>query len=300
MFTKNDLSTNLINNSDQLFIDYIIDFLNNFYKTFKILDKDEILKRINVLDYVGYEKKENGYICNSDKACFGSGFYYYVAINKEVTDKTLIKAYLYHELIHCMSIHYENNKEVNGYNKLFHNNSIFDEIMTEYYSQKLLMNENINMENKYIYQKDDNYELSSTYNGCGYHEYMGLANMYNSLFLDSLLLGKFIDNNYFINELNNIIYNNNLSMDYNSFVNENDPKKRYEDITILFINYLIDAYKNDSGKEEIYKDYSIVDFMSYAPKEYINNHEIPYRLLQGIINNEISKFLGSQKKIKRL
>ena len=57
MFTKNDLSTNLINNSDQLFIDYIIDFLNNFYKTFKILDKDEILKRINVLDYVGYEKK---------------------------------------------------------------------------------------------------------------------------------------------------------------------------------------------------------------------------------------------------
>lgn len=300
MFTKNDLSTKLINNSDSLFIDYIIDFLNNFYNTFKILDKDEILKRINVLDYVGYENKENGYICNSDKACFGSGFYYYIAVNKDVTDKTLIKAYLYHELIHCMSIHYENNKEINGYNKLFHNNSIFDEIMTEYYSQKLLVNEGINIENKFIYEKDDNYELSTTYNGCGYHEYMGLAGMYDALFLDYLLIGKFIDNNVFINNLNEIIYNNNLNMDYNSFVNENDPRKRYEDITILFINYLIDAYKEDACKEEIYKDYSIVDFMSYAPKEYINNIEIPYRLLQSIINNEINKFLYSQKKIKIL
>ena len=300
MFTKNDLSTNLINNSDSLFIDYVIDFLNNFYNTFKILSKEEILKRINILEYIGYENKEKGYICDSDKACFGSGFYYYIAVNKNVTDKNLIKAYLYHELIHCMSIHKENGKVVNGYNKIFHNNSIFDEILTEYYSQKLLVNEDINITNKYIYEQDDNYELSSTYNGCGYHEYMGLASMYDSLFLDSLLEGKFINNDIFINSLNNIIYSNNLNMDYNSFINENDPQKRYEDITLLFINYLIDVYKDDPCKEEIYKDYSIYDFMSYAPKEYIDNKEIPYRLLQTIINNEIHKFLCSKRAIKRL
>ena len=296
MFTIDDLSDNLVNNSSLIFINIILSFLNNFYNTYKVLDKEEILNRINRLEYIGYEDKTKGYYCNTDKACFGSGFYYYIALNKNVNDKNLIKAYLYHELIHCISLHYENNNLVSGYNNETSTN-IFDEIITEYYTHKLLINENININNKFIYNKNNNYELYSEYNACGYHEYMGLGEMYYSLFLDTLLEGKLISNDLFINEFNNIVSTNNLDLTYEDFITNKDPNKRYIDITILFINYLINCYRDDYCKEEIIKDYSIYDFLSKAPKEKVDNNIVPCRLLESIIYDNINNFLSSQKKV---
>ena len=80
MFTIDDLRENLVNNSDIYFINIVIDFLNNFYNTYKVLSKEEILERINKLEYIGYNKDQ--YTLEEDEyATFGSGIYYYVALN---------------------------------------------------------------------------------------------------------------------------------------------------------------------------------------------------------------------------
>ncbi len=297
MFTKNDLSTNLINNSNKVFINILLDFLNNFFNTFKILNRYEILKRINKLEYIGYEDKSKGYICDDDKACFGSGFYYYVALNKEVIDKNLIKAYIYHELIHCLSLHNEDKKEINGFKKPFIFNPIFDEIMTEYYAHTLLKNENIIFENEYIYEEDNNHKIYSTYNGCGYHKYMGLAKIYDFIFNFNLLKGKFIHNKSLINEINNLIYNNNLSINYDDFINCDDPLKRYYDITLLFISKLKTIY-DGRNKEEIMNDQNITNYLELILKEERGNKVKPYKDIDIFILNELYEYLCSKNKTK--
>lgn len=298
MFTKNDLSNNLINNSNKVFIDILLDFLNNFFNTFHILNRYEILKRINKLEYIGYEIKEKGYICDDEKATFGSGFYYYVALNKDVVDINLIKAYIYHELVHCMSLHIENNEEINGFKKPFINNPIFDEIMTEFYAHILLQKENIIFENKYIYEEKDEYKLYSTYNGCGYHKYMGLAKLYDFIFNKNLLKGKFVHNKSLINEINSISFNNNLDIDYNEFINCDDPIKRYYDITILFLNKLKNVYGDN--KDNIVNDINIKKFLDLVLQEQDHFKIKPYKDIDIMVFNEIYKYLCSQNKIKIL
>ena len=84
--------------------------------------------------------------------------------------------------------------------------------------------------------------------------------MYDSLFLDSLLEGKFINNDIFINSLNNIIYSNNLNMDYNSFINEKNlnltqslyEKKRYEEHGLkVLMTRTNDSYGLQMGDESL-------------------------------------------------
>ena len=298
MFTKNDLTKKLVNNSNKFFINILLNFLNNFYNTFKILNKKEMLKRINKLEYIGFEDKKNGYICDDDKACFGSGLYYYIAINKDLRNINLIKAYLYHELIHCLSIHKENKKEINGYKKPFVYNPIFDEIMTEYYAHILLLNENIIFENNYVYEENNNYRLYSTYNGCGYHEFMGLAKIYDYIFNNNLLKGKFINNKCLINEINNLNHNFNLDINYIDFINCNDPIKRYYDITILFLSKLKGMYNNEN-KENIVNDKNISNYLELVLKENDGNSIKPYKDLDIMIFNELYNYLCGQSKVKK-
>ena len=299
MFTRDDLSNNLINNSNKVFIDILLDFLNNFFNTYHILNRYEILKRINKLEYIGYEDRTKGYICDDDKACFGSGFYFYIALNRNVTDKNLIKAYLYHELIHCLSLHIEDKKEINGFKKPFIFSPIFDEIMTEYYAHTLLQKENINFENKYIYEEDNNHKLYSTYNGCGYHKYMGLAKIYDFIFNYNLLKGKFVHNKSLINEINDLINNSDLSLDYDEFINCDDPIKRYYDITLLFITKLKNNY-NEDNKDNIVDDSNITNYLELILKEDNGNKIKPYKEIDIMILNEIYKYLYSQNKRKIL
>ena len=296
MITKYDLSRKLISKLDPLYINILIDFLNNFYTTYKVLSKSEIIRRINKMEYIGYENKEKGYICDDDKACFGSGFYYYIAVNPNIHNKDEVKAYVYHELIHCLSLHNENNKEVNGYKKPFYINPIFDEIITEFYAHTLLMKENINFRRTYVYEESDDYKLYSEYNGCGYHEYMGLAKIYDYIFNNNLLKGKFINNNYLKKEVEDIIYQNNLTLDYNEFINCIDPIKRYYDITLLFISKLKSLYNYD--KEQIANDKNIPEFLDLIIKEESDNSIKPYKDLDIMIFNEIYKYLCSQTKRK--
>ena len=298
MFTKNDLSNDLINNSTSFYINILLDFLNNFYNTYKILSRKEILNRINRLEYIGFENRDNGYICDDDKSTFGEGFYYYVAVNKNVDNNDLIKAYTYHELIHCLSIHKENRKQINGFKSPFILNPIFDEIMTEFYAHTLLVKENINIQNTYIYEENSNYKLYSEYNGCGYHKYMGLAKIYDYIFNRNLLRGKFIDNNDLINEINNISFNNNLDIDYKEFINCDDPIKRYYDIALIFISKLKDTYNFNGNKEQIVNDEHINTFLDLILKEQDSFSTKPYKDIDVMIFNEIYKYLCSQNKIK--
>lgn len=297
MITKYDLSRKLISKLEPFYINIMIDFLNNFYNTFKVLSKSEMIRRINKLEYVGYENKSRGYICDDDKACFGSGFYYYIAVNSDIHNKDEIKAYVYHELIHCLSIHNENNIEVNGYKRPFYINPIFDEIITEFYAHTLLMKENINFRNKFVYEESNDYKLYAEYNGCGYHEYMGLAKLYDYIFNKNLLKGKFINNDYLRKEVENIIFNDNLDFDYNEFINCNDSIKRYYDVTLLFISKLKTMY-NNSNKEQIVNDKNIPEFLNLIIKEESDNNIKPYKDLDIMIFNEIYKYLCSQTKRK--
>ncbi len=296
MITKDDLQGRLINNSNDFFINILLDFINNFYKTFKILNKQEIIKRINKLEYIGYENTSRGYICDDDKACFGCGLYYYIAVNKDIIDYSELKACLYHELIHCLSIHRERSNIVNGYKKPLEFKPLFDEIITEFYAHKLLLNENINFNNKFVYEREQDYTLYSDYNGCGYHEYMGLAKLYDYVFNRNLLYGKFINTSALRNEINDLIYNYNLNLTYEYFINNDDPIGRYLDITKLFLYKLIDTYNYNcnSNYEIIHNDKRVNEYLDLGLKEETPYYIQPYNELETLIYNELDTYIYNQ------
>ncbi len=299
MFTINDLSKKLVNNSDVFFINIIIDFLNNFINTYDILSKEEILYRINKLEYIGLSNEL--YRCDDSNATFGSGFYYYVALNKknQNLDINMIKSYLYHELIHCLSDHYEKKKIVNGLSISINVGSLFDEIMTEYYSQILLHNENIINNQKKIIREDDNNKEYIYYKGSGYHRYMPLGVIYDYLFQNGLIKAKFIDNRLFIKKYNNLMnYLNINNLDYITFINETDFKKRFKNITMIFIKYLIYYYeKNNLNKKDIINDKYLLCFINFLSKEKIHDIIIPNRELYFYIYNELFKYIYKDEKI---
>jgi len=294
MFTKDDLSIELINSSDIYFINIIIDFLNNFYNTYKILTKEEIKEAINKLEYIGFSKNQYK-IDSSEHATFGRGIYYYIALNNHYlnSDISVHKSYLYHELIHCLSSYKDHHKEVNGLNK--DHITIFDEIMTEYYSQILLMNENINNYHIQVYEEDSNYKLYSSYYGNGYHLYMPLAKIYDYVFQNDLIRAKFINQKIFNKYFNELLKKIDINdFDYDSFINETDYKIRYYQITELFIKYLIYLYNNNGIDIKLmFNDKNISYFIELLNKEKINNIIMPNRELclyiYDLINNNIYK-----------
>ena len=292
MFTRDDLQDRIKRNSNDIFIDILLEFMNNFYKTFKILNKQELLKRINKLEYIGYEDISRGYICNSDKACFGQGFYYYIAVNRDVIDYSELKACLYHELIHCLSIHRERSNIVSGYKNPDLYRPLFDEIITEFYAHTLLSQEGINYNNRFIHDENIDYKLVSTYNGCGYHEYMGLGKLYDYVFNRNLLYGKFINTASLRNEINDLIYNYNLDMTYDSFINNDDPIRRYIDVTKLFLYKLIDTYNHNCNYnyEIINKDKHINEYLDLGLKEETPYYIKPYSELEELIVYELDKY----------
>ncbi len=299
MFTIDDVRENLVNNSDIYFINIVIDFLNNFYNTYKVLSKEEILERINKLEYIGYNKDQ--YTLDEDEyATFGSGIYYYVALNSKYKDDSYAKhkSYLYHELTHALSNHMEDKNEVNGLNTSFNDGLLLDEIMTEYYSQILLMNENINNFHIKVFNESKNYLLYSSYYGNGYHLYMPLAKIYDYIFQNDLLKAKFIDTRVFNHKLNDIINKANINFSYKDLVDERNYKKRYYQITEFFIKYLVYHYKsNNLDINLLPNDRDIEIYLSLINQEVINNITIPNRELYFYLYNEVYNSLYKDKKL---
>jgi hypothetical protein len=299
MITINDLSENLVNNSNSIFITIIIDFINDFIETFNILSKEEILKRINRLEYIGVEKDQ--YKVFDADATFGSGIYFYIALNSKYQDSpfSTIKSFMYHELIHCLSSHYEDNELKEGLCLGVNNGTLFDEIMTDYYAQLLLFRRKIyNYRRDIITIKPDYQEYIDSYR-IGYNIFSSLGKTYDYIFRKDLMEAKFIDSRPFINKFNSLIKELNInSFDYNSFINEKDFHKRLFNISEIFVKYLISSYENNNiDKIEIMYDQKINCFINMLSKEKHQNIVVPNQQLTFYIYNELYKFVYKENKL---
>jgi len=299
MVTINDLSKNLVNNSNIIFINIIIDFINDFINTFNILSKEEILNRINRLEYIGISK--NQYKVFDADATFGSGIYFYIALNSKYENypQDTIKSSIYHELIHCVSSYYENNELKEGLCLDVNNGTLFDEIMTDYYAQLLLFKRNIYNYRRDIIANNETYQEYIDSYRIGYNIFSSLGKTYDFIFHNDLLEAKFVNLKRFIDKFNILIKELDInSFDYNSFINEKDYHKRLFNISEIFVKYLINFYeKNNIKRTEIIYDQKINCFINMLSKEQHNSIIVPNQQLTFYIYNELYKFIYKEDKL---
>ena len=241
----NEISQGLLDNTDDQLKPYLVDFCNQFLKTFpNMINKDELLNRLNKI------KKVDFGAISSD----GDTNYNDMAVtihDKFKNDPERCKSVVYHELIHVVSIHDEKNLDYGEKNEMFHaglyrgdafvtdeyfitENQILDEIMTEYYNTKLLEHEGIKLGGEHMlcsygfFGKD-----YVEYKGTGYFSLAGLGQIYDYLFGDYLMQAKLFDANkfrtYFNETFKDIDYNIDAeALPYSKFVNEEGAFERYE------------------------------------------------------------------------
>ena len=129
MVTEKDLNPELIEILSEQHKNIVIDFINSFLTTFKeCITREEILTRINRLEYIGFERQENiGERCGSADAKFISSSQKIIISNRHKTsENNIIKSLLYHELIHAISYHKE--KDLDSCN----NRIVFSTLDMEY------------------------------------------------------------------------------------------------------------------------------------------------------------------------
>jgi len=288
MITRNDFKLELINSMDEKFINCLVDFANSFMTIFPDLMKKEVLiNRINDLKYIGFEndtftckEKDNG-VHDINKST--------IIINKKfINDSTnVIKAILYHELIHALSVHSEKDLDLNfnfettrgGLNRTVakddiiiergQENEVLDEIMTEFYCTQLLKYENITIKDKYVLQCK-NFEKDYVESlGLGYIDFAALGPVYDFLFGKQLFQAKFYDGNNFRTWFNEIFsevgslkdsLNDYKITKYNSFVSDKNVFNRYTTACEFFKILFKNKYNNNQMNLN----------------ELINNNDIQY------------------------
>lgn len=270
MVTEKDLKSELIEIISEQHKNIIIDFINNFLTTFKdFITKEEILSRINRLEYIGFERQENikERCGRADAKFIISDQKIIISIRHKKSESNIIKALLYHELIHATSYHKE--KDLDSiYNKYetyriglnrgivdldeeydgpgFSEGELLEEIMTEYYSTVLLKKEGIDFNgvsilNNYCFNQD-----YVEYHGTGYYNVAALGNIYNFLFGNELLKAKLHDGNNFRNMFNKIFNKTDIFDDifndedfkvpsYSKFVAQRDVMGRYKIACKMFV-----------------------------------------------------------------
>lgn len=270
MVTERDLKPELIEIISEQHKNIIIDFINNFLTTFKdFITKEEILARINRLEYIGFERQENikERCGRADAKFISSDQKIIISIRHKKSESNIIKALLYHELIHATSYHKE--KDLDSiYNKYetyriglnrgivdldeeydgpgFSEGELLEEIMTEYYSTVLLKKEGIDFNgvsilNNYCFNQD-----YVEYHGTGYYNVAALGNIYNFLFGNELLKAKLHDGNNFRNKFNKIFDETDIFNDifndedfkvpsYSKFVAQRDIMGRYKIACKMFV-----------------------------------------------------------------
>ena len=228
MVTEKDLNPELIEILSEQHKNIVIDFINSFLTTFKdCITREEVLTRINILKYIGFERQENiGERCGSADAKFISSSQKIIISNRHKTsENNIIKSLLYHELIHAISYHKEKdldscnnkyetyrtglNREMVDFDEEYEGpgfieGELLEEIMTEYYSTVLLKKEEIDFKGISIlknYCFDQDYV---EYHGTGYYNVAALGNIYDFLFGRELLKAKLHDGNNFRKIFNKI------------------------------------------------------------------------------------------------
>lgn len=178
---------------------YIIDFANTFQKTFPdIMDKDTLIKRLSWLKHIEckpYVRGSNGLTSYPDNEI------QYIDGLSEQDERNVI----YHELFHVISYHvepehgkqriiglYEEGAILIGDDPHTESN-IFDEMMNEFYSTKMLKTEGIVNQYEFVLKRETQVDRSKEtvrYHGTGYGKYTQLAGLYDRLFGSDLLNAK--------------------------------------------------------------------------------------------------------------
>ena len=270
MVTEKDLNPELIEILSEQHKNIVIDFINSFLTTFKdCITREEVLTRINILKYIGFERQENiGERCGSADAKFISSYKKIIISSRHKTsENNIIKSLLYHELIHAISYHKEKdldscnnkyetyrtglNREMVDFDEEYEGpgfieGELLEEIMTEYYSTVLLKKEEIDFKGISIlknYCFDQDYV---EYHGTGYYNVAALGNIYNFLFGRELLKAKLHDGNNFRKIFNKIFDETDIFDDmftdedfkvpcYSKFVAQRDIMGRYKIACKMFV-----------------------------------------------------------------
>ncbi len=280
MITEKDFNATLLEKMSVQHKSILIDFANNFLETFGgSISRDELLTRINELNYIGFEKQENlDEKCGSADAVFKSSCQKIIISSRHINaDANTIKSLLYHELIHAISYHREKNLDScfnqyetyrTGLNRQivefdaeydgpgFDEGELLEEIMTEYFNTVLLQKEGIDFNgssvlNNYCFDQD-----YVEYHGTGYHNIAALGQIYNFLFGEELLRAKLHDGNDFRKKFNELFDNTDVFKDvfndedfvvpsYSKFVAQRDIMARYRTACKIFVEIFKKKYKNE-------------------------------------------------------
>ena len=215
MVTEKDLKPELIEILSEQHKNIVIDFINSFLTTFKdCITREEVLTRINILKYIGFERQENiGERCGYKKIIISS--------RHKTSENNIIKSLLYHELIHAISYHKEKdldscnnkyetyrtglNREMVDFDEEYEGpgfieGELLEEIMTEYYSTVLLKKEEIDFKGISIlknYCFDQDYV---EYHGTGYYNVAALGLM-KQIYLMVFLMMKILKYQVILNLL---------------------------------------------------------------------------------------------------
>ena len=297
MATLENINSEILSNIGDSEKQIVIDFINSFTAVFpNIFSKEELLNRINKLKYIGFENDGRyGRVSSLADAHFDPTVNVVLLSNKhKTTDINNIKSLLYHELIHAISRHKENdldlgfkdnNQERTGLDRTTaelmiiekgEEAGILEEIMTEYYNTLLLQHENIVLGGEHILESNCSENDYVEYHGTGYQHLAGLGQIYDFLFGDKLKYAKFIDGNEFRTNFNEFFSNTGIFDElysdvemspYAKFVAQNSPNDRYKTACKMFIAMLKSNYNNQEYKiEQILKDKNIAQFMSMLIK----------------------------------
>ena len=164
----------------------ILGFCNSFQQIFsEYVDKDEVLKRISTLKMMQYSHKGE----KADASYSQDGT---LTINDDLHDNRR-KAIIYHELMHLISMHLPRENPNFGIVQGFKIGSVdMNEIMTEYFTTRLLLNEGIeDLKGKYTISDENGIEEYVEHDGTGYIKAAKLGEMYHKIFGTEIVDGYF-------------------------------------------------------------------------------------------------------------
>lgn len=164
----------------------IVDFCNTFQKVFSnVIDADELMKRIRRLKKMEY--KHQGEKCAATYSQNGT-----LTINDDIHGNKR-KAVIYHELMHLVSMHLPRENPEFGIAQGFKTGSVgMNEIMTEYFATRLLLQEGIeDLKGKYYITNEGGIQEYVEHEGTGYIKVAKLGEMYHEIFGQEIVDGYF-------------------------------------------------------------------------------------------------------------
>lgn len=168
--------------------DILINFCNSFQQKFSnVVDRNEFLNRISSLKKMQYvhkgEKADASYSQNGT-----------LTINDDLHGSKR-KAIIYHELMHLISMHLPRENPQFGKVQGFKIGSEdINEIMTEYFTTRLLLHEGIEeLKGKYYIKNNNGIEEYVEHDGTGYPPAAKLGELYHKIFGQEIVDGYFND-----------------------------------------------------------------------------------------------------------